>query len=164
MTGGDPRTLTGVEEVLAHLRAHPERLGELIDTCSDVDSVVRMRAADALEKYAREQPDLVAAQLERLFAELGASTQPSVQWHLAQILGEVPVADHYDEATTWLLATLDSATDWIVLSHALTSIATLAEADPALRPLAIPRAQRHAADPRKAVAKRAEKALGLLSR
>lgn len=165
MTGGDPRSLTGVEEVLAQLRANSDRLGELIDACSDADPVVRMRAADALEKYARLQPDRVAAELSRLFAELGESGQPSVQWHLAQILGEVPLTRaELSRAAAWLLATLDTARDWIVLSHALTSITTLASADQTLRPAAIERAQRHAADPRKAVAKRAGKALAALSR
>lgn len=163
LRGGNPRTLRGSEQVLADLRAHPQRVGELIDCCCDADEVVRMRAADALEKFAREEPDLVAAQLERLFAELGPSRQPSVQWHVAQILGEVPLTSaEQQHAATWLCQTLDEASDWIVLSHALSSLAILVTRDPSLRPAALERIQRHADDPRKAVAKRAVKALRLL--
>lgn len=163
LRGGDPRTLVGVAQVLTDVRTSPTRLGSLIDCCSDPDPVVRMRAADALEKYAREQPGTVAGQLDRILDELGPSRQPSVQWHLAQIVGEVPLTSaQHKRAAQWLCQTLEEATDWIVLSHALTALAVVAHDDPRVRPVAIERIERHAADPRKAVAKRAAKARAAL--
>lgn len=165
LTGGKPKALVRVDEVLAELGADASRLGELIDCCSAADPVVRMRAADALEKFARLRPELVAPQVDRLHAELSASTQPSIQWHLAQIWGEVPLtAGQRKRAAAWLVRTLDESDDWIVLTCSMSGLAALAADTPALRPALRQRLVRHAAAPRPAVAKRAIKLLAALDR
>lgn len=163
LTGGKARTLAGVEDALEDLRTGPSRLGELIDCCSAGDAVVRMRAVDALEKYARERPELVGAHVERLFAELSASTQPSIQWHLAQLWAELPLtASQHGRAAAWLIETLDTAHDWIVLSNAMSALAVLAGDDPGLRDALRERLRRHAGSRLPSVAKRASKLLAAL--
>ena len=163
LIGGEPRTLHGVTDVLAGLRGDPSRIGELIDCCSAADAVVRMRAADALEKFARERPELLASLVDRLDAELAASTQPSIQWHLAQLWGQVPLTPaQRARATQWLLQTLDEADDWIVLTSAMSALATLAAADTSLRPALRERLQRHSHSRLPAVAKRAGRLLSRL--
>lgn len=163
LTGGNPRTLLGVTEVLAELRADPSRISELIDCCTAADAVVRMRAADALEKFARERPELLTPFVDRLDAELAASTQPSIQWHLAQLWGEVPLtAAQRARAAEWLIRTLDDADDWIVLTCAMSALATLAAADTSLRPALRERLQRHSKSRLPAVAKRAVRLLAAL--
>jgi YjbR protein len=164
LSGGNPRTLVGVEDVLAELRGRPSRLPELLDCCSETDPVVRMRAADALEKFARQRPDLVALHVDRLHTELAASPQPSLQWHLAQIWGEVPLsAAQQHRATEWLTRTLDEAEDWIVLTNAMSALAALADTDPSLRPALRERLRRHATSRLPSVAKRANRLLERLA-
>ena len=122
-----------------------------------------MRAADALEKFARERPDLVAAEVDRLDAELSNSAQPSVQWHLAQIWGEVPLSPtQHRRGADWLVHTLDTADDWIVLVSSMSALAALAEADPSLRPALRQRLRRHAGSRLPSVAKRASRLLTAL--
>lgn len=163
LSGGRPRTLLGVEEALADLRTDAARLGELIDCCSAADAVVRMRAVDALEKFARERPEFVGAQVERLFAELSDSSQPSIQWHLAQLWAEVPLtSSQHERAAEWLLTTLDTASDWIVLSNAMSALAVVAGDDPELRSALRERLRRHAGSRLPSVAKRASRLLAAL--
>jgi predicted DNA-binding protein (MmcQ/YjbR family) len=158
--GGEPRSLAGVEEVLAVLRSEPGRLTELIDCCSVAEPVVRMRAADALEKFARERPELVVPHLDRLEAELSTSTQPSIQWHLAQLWGGLPLTPaQRQRAAAWLLRTLDEASDWIVLTSSMSALAALAGDDPDLEPPLRQRLERHAGSRLKSVAKRADRLL-----
>lgn len=160
LSGGNPRTLAGVEDVLATLRVDPSRLGELIDCCSAGDPIVRMRAADALEKFARERPKLLVPFVDRLDRELSASSQPSIQWHLAQLWGEVPLTpSQHERAARWLIRTLDEADDWIVLTCAMSALAALADDDASLRPALRERLQRHRASRLPSVAKRASRLL-----
>lgn len=160
LTGGDPRSIAGVPGALVDLRREPVRLDELIDCCARADPIVRMRAADALEKFARERPDLVAARLDRLHGVLGDTDQPSLLWHLAQLYGELPLTvAQAERAAGWLCRQLDQATDWIVLNCSLDSLAVLARRDPSLLPLLRPRLERHAAGRLPSVAKRAGRLL-----
>jgi hypothetical protein len=160
LTGGSRRTLAGVEDVLAELRVEPARVDELVGCCSATDPVVRMRAADALEKFARERPDVVAPLVDRLDAELSTSTQASIQWHLAQLWGQLPLTPaQHRRAADWLLRTLDEADDWIVLANSMSALAALAEADPSLREPLRERLQRHSRSRLTSVAKRAGKLL-----
>jgi hypothetical protein len=46
-------------------------------------------APDALEKVCRQHPDWLEAFIDRFSNDLATSTQPSIQWHLAQIYREV---------------------------------------------------------------------------
>lgn len=83
LTGGDRRSLGRAGEVLELMRAEPGRVGELVQLLWDSDAVVRMRAADCLEKLSLEpQFDLrsYSAELLGLMAE---SLQSEVRWHLA---------------------------------------------------------------------------------
>ena len=89
LSGGDPRALGRVPVVIDIVLRGPARLGELFECLSSDDPIVRMRASDALEKVARRRPDLLEPFVEPLLGEVATIEQPSVQWHLAQIVGEV---------------------------------------------------------------------------
>jgi hypothetical protein len=158
LTGGNPRGLSGVRGVLADLGRAPERLDELVGACTSPDAIVRMRAADALEKFARTQPDLVAARLDRLHDVLGSTDQPSLRWHLAQLYGQLPLTPaQAGRAAAWLADQLDHATDWIVLNCCLDALAVLTRRDPALSPVLRLRLDRHAGSSLASVATRAQR-------
>jgi len=60
LSGGDPRTLRNVDEVVTTVLVDPERLGELIAcVLASHDQIVRLRAGDALEKVCRTRPCLM---------------------------------------------------------------------------------------------------------
>ncbi len=86
LKGGHPNSLGRTEEVVGIVLADHARLEELFATMANPDAVVRMRVGDALEKICREQPGWFMADVDRLLGDLGHIEQPSVQWHVAQML------------------------------------------------------------------------------
>jgi HEAT repeat protein len=134
LSGGDPRTLRSADEVVETVLAEPERLDELIRCVLDSpDNIVRMRAGDALEKVCRAQPSLLQPHVSLLLGDLSTIHQPSVQWHVAQMLGHVRLSAAQRRRAAGLMNNnLDESTDWIVLNCSLETLAVLARADPSI--------------------------------
>ncbi|MFZ0158214.1 MAG: hypothetical protein WAL50_04215 [Kineosporiaceae bacterium] len=163
LRGGDPRSLGQANEIVGEVLSAPDRLAELVECVLGDDPVVRMRASDALEKVARQRPAWVEPFLDRLLGPVSTIEQASVQWHLAQILGEVPLDVPRRRLAVRLLRTfLEHSTDWIVLTSTMESLTTLATGDARLRRWLIPVLQHHLDDRRPAVVKRAARQLARL--
>jgi len=161
---GDARSLGRVPEVVSGVLRSRDRQTELFDCLFDDHDVVRMRAGDALEKVARQRPDWMVPFVERLLDEVAAIAQPSVQWHLAQILAEVPLdAGQRRRAIQVLRHNLESSTDWIVLTTTMQALASLGAADEHVQRWLVPALKRRLDDSRPAVAKRAAKLLARLA-
>lgn len=142
--------------------AHPARLEELFATMAGSDEVVRMRVGDALEKVCRKQPGWFAAHVDRLCSDLGQVEQPSVQWHVAQMLDHLRSglsAGLAQRATELLQRNLTRSRDWIVLNVTMDVLTKWALRDAALARWLAPELQRLRQDGRKSVAKRASKRL-----
>jgi hypothetical protein len=58
-TGGDRRSIGRADEVAAAVLQSPGLFPQLIKGLWSTDSLVRMRAADAVEKISREKPELL---------------------------------------------------------------------------------------------------------
>lgn len=158
LTGGDPRSLGRTEEVVRYVQEHPERLDDLFECAFDGDAVIRMRAGDALEKICRQHPTWLAPYADRVLTELANIPQPSIQWHVTQMIGELELsAPQRARAIAILERNLESATDWIVLNYSLEVFAQFAQADPSLQPYFLEQLHKHAHSPHKSVAKRAAK-------
>jgi hypothetical protein len=114
--GGHSNSLGRAGEVLNTVQDDTSRLGELFNCISADDAWVRMRAVDTFEKIVKDQPDLAQPYLESIFSDLTKSEQPSIQWHLAQIFGEVPLnGSQRSHAVEWLEQRIKSTdVDWIV--------------------------------------------------
>jgi hypothetical protein len=126
-----------------------------------------MRAGDALEKVCRERPEWFVPEADRVLTHMGAIAQPSVQWHVAQILDHLRddlAEDQAAEATRLLQRNLTRSKDWIVLNTTMDVLAGWSRTDSALATWLTSELERLAHDRRKAVAKRAAKRLGDISR
>lgn len=123
--GWKSNSLGRVNEVIEIVLADKRRLEELYQCLFDEDAWVRMRAADAIEKVCRVHPDWLEAYIDRFSQELAASTQPSIQWHLAQIYAEVDLTRGQKRfAIDWLKERLTSPQcDWIVASNSMDTLA-----------------------------------------
>lgn len=97
------------------------------------DPVVRMRAADAVEKATAERPALLdASHRERLLGEIAAIDQQEVRWHVAQLLPRLDLDDgDVDRAVAVLEGFLDDESR-IVRVNAMSALADLALAHPRL--------------------------------
>jgi hypothetical protein len=160
LTGGDPRSLGNADAIAQRVLGNREELDELFACLFADDVTVRMRAGDALEKVGRQRPEWLDPYVDRLLTEVVAIDQPSVQWHLAQILGELSLtADQRTRAIEHLKRNLEHATDWIVLNYTLEVFADFARQDPALRPYFHEQLIRQTSSRHKSVAKRAARLL-----
>jgi len=159
LSGGDPRTLRNVDLVIDAVLAEPVRLDELIGCIRDShDEVVRMRAADVLEKVCRARPSLVQPHVPLLLAELSRIDQPSVQWHLAQMLGQVRLTQTQRRRAVGLMnRNCEESGDWIVLNCSLETLAILARQDPSIADDLRAQISRHEQSNRKSLASRARR-------
>lgn len=156
--GGNPRSLGKTDEIVKLVLQKPATLPELFECLFASDEIVRMRAGDALEKVCRERPEWFEPFIDRLLDEIALIDQPSVQWHLVQMLGEVELSTaQKSKAVAILKRNLEHATDWIVLNYSLEVCAQFARQDAALRDYFIEQLKRYREYPLKSVAKRAAK-------
>lgn len=164
LTGGHPNSLGRTEEVIAAVLADRGRLRELFGCLRSNDEVVRMRAGDALEKVCREQPGWLGPYRRRLLGEVAEIEQPSVQWHLAQILGQLDLdPTQARRAKAVLKRNLERSADWIVLNVTMEQLFEWAREDPGLRRWLEPRLERLRGDRRSSVRGRAERLLARLA-
>lgn len=166
LAGGHPNSLGRTEEVVGIVCADRARLEELFATMADPDEVVRMRVGDALEKICRRQPMWFVPQIDRLLGDLGPMTQPSVQWHVAQMLDHLHgdlSQDQERQAVDLLQRNLVESTDWIVLNVTMDVLAAWSEQQPALVSWLVPQLERLRHDHRRSVATRAAKRLAQLT-
>ncbi|HEX6258902.1 MAG TPA: hypothetical protein VFZ48_05480 [Candidatus Saccharimonadales bacterium] len=122
--GGHANSLGRVDEVIELVLHDRSRLDELYKCLFDQDAWVRMRAADALEKVCRKHPDWLLPYIDKFQSELTASTQPSIQWHLAQIYSQVALTNAQKQiAVEWLRQLLSNKrVDWIVAANAMDTL------------------------------------------
>lgn len=122
--GGKTNSLGRASDVIEITRANPSRLKELFGCIYDDDAWVRMRAIDSFEKIIREHSAWVEPFLGRIFNELTASDQPSIQWHVAQLFTEINLNDEQQTcAIRWLKDKLKTTdVDWIVAVNAMKAL------------------------------------------
>jgi HEAT repeat protein len=133
LAGGDRRSLGRVPEVVATVQASPALLDELVAAIGDADAVVRMRAADALEKVTAAHPEWLAPYAAQLLGPLAAIPQQEVRWHVAQLLPRLLLDDAQRQVATAILFGYLEDRSAIVRTCALDALARLAEGDPALQ-------------------------------
>jgi TPR repeat protein len=123
--GGKTNSLGRADEVINHILKDPSRLSELYSCLFEDNAWVRMRAVDSLEKICRIHPEWLEPYVDRFSSELTESTQPSIQWHLAQMYREIKLSDTQKRfAINWLKRLLASKeVDWIVSANAMDTLA-----------------------------------------
>jgi HEAT repeat protein len=132
--GRDRRSLGRAGLVIAIVAADTERFDELFACLGDSDPLVRVRAADAVEKVTRTRPELLARHKRWLLEALPEDSESQVRRHAAQMLSRLDLnAAEHVQAVAALMRRLDD-TSRFVQTAALDSLARIAAGDDALRP------------------------------
>jgi HEAT repeat protein len=133
LRGGDRRSIGQANEVVGDVLEDPSLFGRLFEGVLDDDPIVRMRAADAIEKLTIEHPEWLKPHKRKLLGPIAAIDQQEVRWHVAQLLPRLDLTElQRRKAVDVLLAWLGDASA-IVRTFALQALADLAEQDPRLR-------------------------------
>jgi hypothetical protein len=164
LTGGNPRALARTEEVVTLVLGNRTHLKELYACLLEEDETIRMRASDALEKVCRGRPAWLQAYVPQLLTEVAAIEQASVQWHLAQILGEVELTPSQRAAACRILKrNLTEKKDWIVVNYSMETLAKFSRDDGQLRTQVLAMLKGLLSDPHKSTVTRARKLIAALS-
>lgn len=132
LRGGDLRSIGAANAVVSEVLESPQELSALVEALPHEDPVVRARAADALEKISRLNPDWFSAHRKALLSAMN-SKQQEVRWHVAQMAPRIDwLADQRRTVVDWLFAGLGDNSR-IVHVSALTALAEMAVDSPALR-------------------------------
>jgi hypothetical protein len=86
LSGGDRRSIGRSNEVAAHVLAHPAHFRHVFAGLAADDPVLRMRAADAIEKITAQRPELLRPYKRKLLAIAGSTNQQEIRWHAARIM------------------------------------------------------------------------------
>lgn len=133
LAGGDRRSLGRASDAVALVLQDPARLAELVHCLWSDEAVVRMRAADAVEKVSRERPELLHAFKAELLGLAGESRQQEVLWHLAQIIPRLRLTRTERQRGIAQLKEYMQDGSAILRTLALQSLGDMAGDDPALR-------------------------------
>jgi len=135
LEGGDRRSVGRSAEVAELVSADPTLVGALFAGMEGDDPLVRMRAADALEKATSSRPELLAGYAERLLSLMATQPQQEVAWHLAQLAGRLELTEAQQARLFELLESYLSHKSRIVRVHALEALTGLAERNEKWLPL-----------------------------
>lgn len=163
--GGKSNSLGRANEVIDMVLNDRQRLDELYACLSHNDAWLRMRAADSFEKICRQHPEWIVPYIDKICEGLLDSTQPSIQWHLAQIFRQVELTtEQKARVIDWLknlLSTKD--VDWIVSANAMDTLAQFCEDSSVSKTEVLPLFQMQQNHKSQAVVKRANKLLAKLN-
>lgn len=162
--GGKSNSLGRTNEVIERVLDNKHLLNELYTCVFNDDAWVRMRAMDAIEKICRQHPDWLLPYIDRFQRDLAPSDQPSVQWHLAQIYGQVDLnAAQKQIAIQWLKDRLSTtATDWIVTANAMATLVQFANDGSVPKDTTVSLLERQQTHRSKSVVRKAKKLLSEL--
>jgi hypothetical protein len=134
LKGTDRRSIGRANDVAALVLREPQRFPELIGFLWSDDPVVRMRAADAVEKISLQEPGLLEPFKAELLGLLLEAEQKELRWHLALMIPRLPLTKNERQRAAEGLRRYLGDTSSIVKTFALQGLTELAEADPSLHP------------------------------
>jgi hypothetical protein len=138
LQGGDLRSKGKSEEVVKDMENNLTLLPKVISGLFDEDPIIRMRVADALEKYSVKHSDKLQKYNRILIWEASKTRQQEVRWHLAQIYGRLSLSKHeMDHITIALLNWIRTDNSRIVIVFCMQTIADFAKKDPSRKRNAI---------------------------
>jgi HEAT repeat protein len=127
LRGGDLRSIGKANEVAREVADSPELFKDVFTGLYDIDPVVRMRAADVIEKVTEYKPELLLGYSSQVISVLASAEQQEVCWHLAQISPRLELTGREERQLIELLKNLMSHKSKIVRVSAMESLTIFAE-------------------------------------
>lgn len=134
LKGGDLRSIGNVEEVIKDILGNPTLFGEVFEGMLNIDPVVRMRSADAIEKVSSKRPEYLQPFKTKLIDDISKIEQKELQWHVAQMFSYLEInKEERDKIVEILLSYIDTSKSNIVIVFSMQTLADFAEKDPEIR-------------------------------
>jgi hypothetical protein len=139
LSGGDRRSIGRVAEVVIKVAEQPWLVSGLVEMLQHPEPVVRIRAADALEKLQHLIPNQISPFQTELLSIAQQATEAEIRWHLAQMLPRIPTSYMKRARIADILKNYCFDKSVIVRVSAMQGLADLAKADNTFRLLALRR-------------------------
>lgn len=133
LKGGDRRSIGRSNQMVARVRRTPTLFSTLIDCMHHEDELVRMRAADAVEKLTVANPERLRPFRVQLIKLAARVEQPELRWHLAQVLPRLELSRRDCLIVAAVLRRYLRDHSRIVKTCAMQGLADLTKQDPSLR-------------------------------
>ncbi len=133
LEGGDRRSIGQVAKVVEAVNAQPALFDTVFKAMLVDDPIVRMRAADAVEKITANQPHYLQPHKDTLINQVAHVNQQEVRWHVAQLLPRLSLNRRERETVVEILFGYLQDKSKIVKTFALQALADFAEEDGSLR-------------------------------
>jgi len=133
LSGGDRRSIGLSDAVVKRVLKKPELVDDLFGLLLDVDRLVRMRAADALEKATRDHPEWLERYKPALLGRLAESKDKELRWHVAQMLPRLKLLSKEKEQAFQILVEYLQDPSSIVRTFSMQALADLSAPEAQLR-------------------------------
>ncbi len=138
LEGSDRRSIGDADRVAEEIAADAGLFEVVFEAMLSGGPVVRLRAADAVEKATRQHPELLRPYKQRLLHQVAKVDQQEVRWHVAQMLPRLSLdAAELEEALAILEGYLQDESR-IVKVNAMQALADLAVYEERLRQRIVP--------------------------
>ncbi len=134
LRGGDRRSIGKANEVAGFVLNHPNYFKTLFEALYHSDELLRMRAADAIEKISLERPEWLSSYAEDILELMQTMSQQEVCWHMAQMSPRLSLREDQLEKLIAILRTYLSHKSNIVKVSALEALCCFAEKKQSLMP------------------------------
>jgi HEAT repeat protein len=142
LEGGDCRSIGKSGEAVRDVFNQPLLFADLFSGLLDADSVVRMRAADAVEKIMRQRPELLHPWKKPLLERVSACNDKAVRWHVAQMIPRLTLTSRERSVAIEILKEYLNDSSSIVRTFSMQALADLAGHDADLRGFVLPLIER----------------------
>lgn len=163
LSDGDLRSDGMANEAARVVLDNPAIIDDLVAGLSESDDVIRARTADALEKVAREMPDLLKDHLQQLIDLAETEQVPAVKMHLAMIFGHLAVYEEMLEQLILVLYYLLEDESVFTRSWAIASLCIIGRKYPIENQRILNKLSQLQSDPSVAIRSRIAKAVVLLT-
>ena len=164
LAGGDRRSVGRVSEVVEAVLDKPRLFEALIDGLLTDDPVIRMRAADAIEKITLDHPEYLQPFTGQLIRLSENTAQQEVRWHMAQILPRLDLKPGQRDSVVETLFSYLADNSKIVVTFSLQALSDFAVEDNKLRARVVTVLEKKLATGSPAVKSRSRKLLAKLGK
>lgn len=134
LKGGDLRSIGRANEVAEEVFNNPNLFDDLFKGINNEDPVVRMRAADAVEKVTKRHTEYLIPYKTVLFGQTAGLKQQEICWHVAQLIPRLILDENEKRAAVEILFEYLEDQSRIVQTNALQALIDLAMRDAVLLP------------------------------
>ncbi|MCL4352948.1 hypothetical protein M1615_00555 [Patescibacteria group bacterium] len=143
LKGGDFRSIGKANKVMRYVLGNPKLFKEIFEGMTDADPLIRMRAADVVEKIGKQHPEYLQPFKRQLIDEIAKIPQQEIRWHTAQMFSYLALSPkERNQVVKILLSWIEKGKSNIVKVMSLQSLTDFAKQDRKIKSQVMPLLQK----------------------